>query len=145
MNPPKISIIDSEELVELLDKLFESHEPFTTEEVDERYRRACRLAYGVTRNSFTSDDVPMRIMLGTAFDHIKNSGGIQAAAGALLLDAASRFLDDRMAEDLERFKTQFIHALDESVQVAHVQLGKCNDTSTKQSTEECSAQPHKTP
>jgi len=145
MSPPEVHVVSHEELVELLDELFNQRPPHTTEEIQERYERTCRLAYGVTRREFESDDASLHGLMGTAFKHTRDSNGVPAAAGALLLDAACRFLDDRMAEDLERFKTQFIHSLDEAVQHAHVALGKSNDTSTKQSTEECSAQSHKTP
>ncbi|MCZ6775234.1 MAG: hypothetical protein O7D34_02115 [Ignavibacteria bacterium] len=145
MNPRKISIVNMEGLTELLDEMFNKSEAHSKEEVDERFKRSCRLAYNVTRDAMDSDECVMAGMAQSAYTQMMNSPGINAATGALISEATTQFLDIKWKQNKELFKTEFILALDRAVEAASRHLEESYDTCTEQSAEERSNQSPTTP
>ena len=144
MNPPKIHFVDMEGLGDLLEEIMQEDTTVSVEETEQRYKRACHVAYSVTRNALTVDDTQIMTLIEHAHHNTNTESGVPAAAGCLIMQAASEYLDIEQRRDPERFKTQFIFCLDKAVQDAARGIKEEHDARTKQSAEKRTARPSAT-
>jgi hypothetical protein len=129
-----------EDLVDLLDEIFLEERKCSKDEAFARFKRACTVAYSVSRQALTVDDPQIMTLIGNAHHHTNTSSGVTAAAGCLIMQAASEFLEIEQERDPEKFKTQFIFCLDKAVQLAGSGIEETHDARTEQSAQKRSTQ-----
>lgn len=136
MKQRKFTVSNQEELTALLDQIFSepATEPVPKDEVYERFHRVCRLCYGVVRSTLDSSDRIMPSLHETAVNRL-DGDGLNSAAAAVIIEAISQFLDMKQKENKELFKTEFILALDRSIESAGRHIEETYDTGTEQSTQ----------
>jgi hypothetical protein len=141
MNPPKVHIVDEEGLFALLEEIMTKETFCSKEEAFDRFKRACRVAYDVSRNGLDPANPRIMGLIGTAHHNTNEGSGVNAATGCLIMQAASEYLEIEQNRDPVKFRTQFIFCLDKAVQAAGVGIEETHDARTKQSAEERSTQP----
>lgn len=115
------------------------------EEAEARYRRGCRLAYNVSRNTLDDERNLAHCMLVAASERLHGEHGLNVTCAALLLQAFAFYIEVEQGADKEAFKTKFILSLDKAVESLGHEMRETHDTWTEQSTQERSAEPPKTP
>lgn len=141
MNPPKVHIVDMEGLAELLDEIMNEETTCSTEEARKRFKSACSLAYGVTRNGLDEDKPLIADLLGHAHHNTVTSSGVTAAAACLIMQASVNYMEMEQKKDPAKFKKKFILHLDNAVQSAGFAIEETNEARTKQSAKKRSSEP----
>lgn len=140
MSQHEVHIVDIEGLRELLEEIGKDESVCSTEEAYTRFKRACRVAYDVTRNAIDEKELLIADLMGHAHYNTVHNSGVMAAAGCLVMQASINYLEMEQRKNPADFKTKFIFCLDTAVQSAGRGIEEEHDARTKQSAEKRSTQ-----
>ena len=87
----------------------------------------------------------MPALIDKACENMMDGSSLNSAAGGMILAATQRYLDEKIVQDRELFKKEFIRAVDETIESAARKLEEHHDACAKQSASKRTAQPLKTP
>ena len=111
----------------------------------QRFEATCRSVYNITRDILNDEDFTAGHHMEKAYMGLDSSDPHWEAISALVLDNIRNYLDLKQQQDKDLFKTEFIKALDLTVQECSHAIEAIYDTRTEQSTEGSPSQSPKTP
>ncbi len=116
-------------------------EPPTFDEISQRFSDLCRGVYTSVRKSFETEK--SHCLLRGVIEGYDRPDGIGASC-AMLHVAFETYIKLKMEEDFEKFKKEFIFAVDKAVELTHKELLKVHEARTKPSTSDGSSESSET-